>query len=209
MLTGDAAGIVSPLTAGGIHAADAMVKRAPIALLKAGTVQPGHYLVLIGGSVASVEEAYGEGVGVGAGCLLDSVLLPDVHAEVHDAILGARRALTAEALGVLETRGTASLLRAADAGVKGADVSIAEIRLADDLGGRAFVLFDGPLPDVESALAIGRSRLDERQILNLALMPRLDENLRGLLSAGTRFGACEPLEPEGAEGSEGAGDATG
>ena len=43
--------------AAGITAGDAMVKRAPLDLIKAGTVQPGKYLVLIGGQVADVEEA--------------------------------------------------------------------------------------------------------------------------------------------------------
>ncbi|MBI3286863.1 MAG: BMC domain-containing protein, partial [Chloroflexi bacterium] len=36
----------------GIQAGDAMAKRAPIATLRAGTVQPGKYLVLIAGEVA-------------------------------------------------------------------------------------------------------------------------------------------------------------
>ena len=36
----------------GIQAGDAMVKKAPIASIKAGTVQPGKYLVLITGQVA-------------------------------------------------------------------------------------------------------------------------------------------------------------
>ena len=41
--------------AGGILAADAMIKKAPLNVIKTGTVQPGKYLVLIGGSVADVE----------------------------------------------------------------------------------------------------------------------------------------------------------
>ncbi len=43
--------------AAGIVAADAMVKRAPLGDLVAGSVQPGRYLVLVAGDVASVEEA--------------------------------------------------------------------------------------------------------------------------------------------------------
>ena len=191
----------------GIQAADALVKRAPIALLKTGTVHPGHYLVMIGGTVAAVEEAYAEGLAVGAAGLLDSVLLPDVHAQVHDAALGSRQELTSEALGVLETQGTAALLRGADAGVKGAAVSIAEIRLADDLGGRAFVLFDGAVADVTAALEIAAERLNPGQIVHCSLMPRLDGDLRRLLNAGTRFTPCAPATPEGAEQHEELSDA--
>jgi microcompartment protein CcmL/EutN len=191
--------------AAGIYAADVMVKRAPIALLKAGTVHPGHYLVLVGGTVASVEEAWrvgkGDGPwhGRGQGFLLDEVFLPDVHEEVFRSAMGERREIQDEALGILETRGVACLLRAADAGVKGADVRIAELRLADDLGGRAFVLFDGRLNAVQAALEIAGSRTAEGQILHQSLLSRLDGNLRRLLDTTTRFEACVGLEPEGAE----------
>ena len=43
--------------AAGIEVGDAMAKRAPVELLRAGTVHPGKYLVLVGGDVADVEEA--------------------------------------------------------------------------------------------------------------------------------------------------------
>jgi microcompartment protein CcmL/EutN len=191
--------------AAGIYAADVMVKRAPIALLKAGTVHPGHYLVLVGGTVASVEEAWragrgdGQGQGNGQRFLLDEVFLPDVHEEVFRGAMGERREIQEEALGIIETRGVASLLRAADASVKGADVRIAELRLADDLGGRAFVLFDGRLNAVQAALEIAGSRIAEGQILHQSLLSRLDGNLRRLLDTTTRFAACVGFEPEGAE----------
>ena len=39
-----------------------MVKRSPVELLHAGTVQPGKYLILVGGGTAEVEESYREGL---------------------------------------------------------------------------------------------------------------------------------------------------
>jgi microcompartment protein CcmL/EutN len=185
--------------AAGIQAADVMVKRAPIAMLRAGTVHPGHFLILVGGTVASVEEAWHAGRDEGRGFLLDEVFLPDVHEEVFRSALGERRGIRDEALGILETRGVACLLRAADAGVKGADVRIAELRLADDLGGRAFVLFDGRLTAVQAALEISRALITEGQILHRSLLSRLDGNLRRLLDTTTRFAACVGIEPDGAE----------
>ena len=41
----------------GTEMADAMIKRAPVDTFRAGTVQPGRFLILVGGSVAAVEEA--------------------------------------------------------------------------------------------------------------------------------------------------------
>lgn len=185
--------------AAGIRAADLMVKRAPIALLKAGTVHPGRFLVLIAGSVASVDEAWRAGVDAERPFLLDNVLLPDVHEEVFEGASGQRRKLDAEALGVLETNTVATLLRVADAGVKGADVHIAELRMADDLGGRAFVLFDGPLNEVEAALEIGVASVEAETIRHSSIMPRLDSNLQQILNAGTHFADCESMQPGGAE----------
>ena len=190
----------------GIQVADLMVKRAPIALLKVGTVHPGHYLILIGGTVASVEEAFQAGRAAADDDLLDEVFLPDVAPEVHDAALGAHLAAERGALGVLETTHVASLLRAADAGIKGAEVRITEIRMADDLGGQAFVLFDGEVADVEAALEIGQQAVDAIRVKRATVMPRLDDTLREALAAGSRFAACVPLEPRDAELTEPLGE---
>ena len=76
--------------AAGIQSADAMVKRAPLEVLKTGTVQPGKYLVLIGGRVADVEESLAAGRDVGGAAVVDFVYLPQVHPEVVEAIGGGR-----------------------------------------------------------------------------------------------------------------------
>ena len=76
--------------AAGVLASDVMVKRSPIALLRCGTIHPGRFLILVGGSVASTEEAYAAGLQVGEseGALSGSVFLGDVHPYLHDAVLG-------------------------------------------------------------------------------------------------------------------------
>jgi microcompartment protein CcmL/EutN len=76
--------------AAGMFAADKMVKRAPIELLRAGTVQPGKYLILIGGGTAEVEESYREALQVAPEDILDEVFLPRVHTQVIDALEGDR-----------------------------------------------------------------------------------------------------------------------
>ena len=73
--------------AAGIQAADAMVKRAPMDTTRAGTVQPGKYLVLIGGLTADVEESLAAGRELGAEAVVDFVYLPRVHPEVVEARL--------------------------------------------------------------------------------------------------------------------------
>ena len=186
--------------ASGILASDLMVKRSPIALLRCGTVHPGRFLILVGGSVASTEEAYQVGVQLGdiEHTLTASVFLGDVHPMLHDAVLGMRLALDGEALAVVETRSSPALLAAVDAAVKSTPVTLAEVRLADDLGGHAIALLSGDLTDADTALAICSERAGD-QLLASTLLPRLDSDLRLVLDQGTRFGTCDAWEPSGAE----------
>lgn len=184
----------------GVLASDLMVKRSPIALLRCGSIHPGRYLVLVGGSVASTEEAYrlGKQVGEEGGAIADSVFLGDVHPYLHDAVLGRRRDLVGDALGVVETHSSPALLAAVDAAVKSTPVLLSEVRLGDDLGGHALALMSGNLHDVETALDICVERSGDR-LLARTLLPRLDPDLRTLLDVGTRFGPCPAHEPVAAE----------
>ena len=173
--------------AAGIEAGDAMAKRAPIDVIRAGTVHPGKYLVLVGGAVADVEEALEAGREVGAAAVLAVVFLPNAHPELVAAIRGARRAAAGEALGVIETATVAAIIEAADAGLKGAGVHLLEIRLADDLGGKGYLLFDGPVADVEAAVEIGTGRIAGSPGLVQRVIPRLHAEMAENLAADARF----------------------
>ena len=75
----------------GIVAGDAMAKRAGLATLHTGSVQPGKYLVLAGGEVGHVEEARMAGREYGKDALIGEIYLPEVHPAVVEAVTGARR----------------------------------------------------------------------------------------------------------------------
>jgi len=171
----------------GIEAGDAMAKRAPIDVLYAGTAHPGKYLVLVGGAVADVEEALDAGRAVGGSSILDTVLLADIHPDVVAALRGARRTGASEALGVIETQTVAAIIEAADAGVKGARARLLELRLADDIGGKAYLLFGGPVADVEAAVEIGRARIAEPGRAIARVIPQLHAEMRANLEADARF----------------------
>ena len=175
--------------AAGIEAGDAMAKRAPIDVIRAGTVHPGKYLILVGGAVADVEEALDAGREVGASSVLDVVFLPNVHPELVAAIRGERRAAAGEALGVIETATVAAILEAADAGLKGARVRLLELHLADDLGGKGYLLFDGAVADVEAAVEIGAARITGSPGLAQRVIPQLHAEMADNLAADARFAA--------------------
>ncbi len=188
--------------AAGVLAVDRMLKQAPIAMLRCGSVHPGRYLVLVGGSVASTQEAYEAGVrsGCDQGALADRILLPDPHPMLAGAVAGGRTPPSGESVGVIEVSTSPSLLRGVDFALKGVPVSLVEIRLADDLGGRALAVFDGLFPDVQEALEMAGSHLGEGAVVcGSSLLPRVDETLRDVLAVGTSFAACKSLTPAGAE----------
>jgi len=174
--------------AAGITAGDAMMKKAPLAMLKAGTVHPGKYLVLIGGEVAPVEESYREGLSIRPESIVDKVILPDIHDQAHDAILGVKIQAQFDALAVIETSTVASNVDAADAAVKGAEVTILEIRLADGLGGNSFTLFGGKVEDVQAAIEIGADRVKDRDIkVHTTVIPRIDNQMAAEINQTSRF----------------------
>ncbi|MBK7894444.1 MAG: BMC domain-containing protein [Candidatus Promineifilaceae bacterium] len=177
--------------AAGIEAGDAMVKRAPVSKIQSGTVQPGHYLVLVAGDVASVQEAFAAGKDVGQAALRDALLLPNVHPDVVRALGGQRQAAQADALGIIETSSVASAILAADAGVKGADVALLQLRLADGLGGKGLVYFQGLVADVETAVALSAS-IAHQQLVRHMVIPQLHaemwDNVNGYGRFGQHFG---------------------
>ena len=192
--------------AAGLLAVDRMLKQAPIALLRCGSVHPGRYLALVGGSVASTEEAHAAGVWSAQEqkALRDQVLLSDPHPLLTAAVAGDREAPKGESVGIVEVSTSPGLLRGVDAVLKTVPVDLVEIRLADDLGGRALAIFDGLLPDVQEALQVTADRLGKAaELCGSSLMPRIDENLRGVLAVGTKFASCESRTPAGAETVEG------
>lgn len=170
----------------GIVAGDAMIKSSPLGAIYAGTVHPGKYLVLVSGDTASVSEAVDVCNEVGRDTLSDMVFLADVHPAVSEAVTGdsPRAILGEEALGVVETSSVASVLDAADAGVKAAAVTLASIRLADGLGGKGYVLFSGPVAEVEAAVDAAVARVSDhgtliRSDLVAQLHKEMADNLRG------------------------------
>src|SRR5512140_20522 len=138
----------------GVYAVDAILKKAPIAFLRAGTVTRGRYLVLFGGSTAATSESLAIALDEGGPTVVDHTFLPDVHQAVSSAVFGARRKAAGSLL-ILETQTASSIVRAVEAALKGTPVELIELRLSDQgLGGKGLAFLGGSLPDVEAAAAL-------------------------------------------------------
>jgi len=185
--------------AAGMHATDAMLKKAPIAFVKAGTITEGRYMTLIGGTTASVEESFNEGLFHGGANVIDHVFLADVHPHLHDAILGQRRVGGTGAIGIVETPTASANVRSAELALKGTPVTLVEIRLADQgLAGKGLSLYQGELHDVEAAIDVVLSHLVRtRSDVIYKIISSPTEALLAQIEGGTRFSEAGLLELDG------------
>lgn len=172
----------------GIYSTDVMLKSAPITVLRSGTVHPGKYLVLIGGSVAAVEEAYNSGLRAAGDNILDQVFLPDIHENVVAALLGGKQTCSDEAIGVFETKTACAIINAADFAVKVTNINLVELRISDDLGGNAFVIYSGKIEEVQAALERSvKTMNDGGHLINSILIARPDMDLTRQIYESTLF----------------------
>lgn len=183
---GPALGLVEVQSiARGITVADAMVKRAQVALLLNRPVSPGKHLSLCTGEVADVQEAMAAGLARAGTALCDQLLLTQVHEEVL-AVLGRteRQPLVEDdSLGILETFSAASTLLGADGACKAAEVRLFELRLCDGLGGKGFVVLVGTQDMVEAALGAAERLLTPGLLLGTELIARPHPDLLASLLA--------------------------
>lgn len=172
----------------GIRIGDAMVKRAPVSVLYAGTVHPGKFLVLVGGDVASVEEAVAAARDDEARAI-DALYLPHVHPDVVSALRGDRGSSSGdgEALGIFETATVCATLLGADRGLKEADVRLRGLHLADDLGGRAYCLLEGTVTEVEAGMAAATGAVAKDRVCGNIVIPQLSDEMRASLERAPRF----------------------
>ena len=187
--------------ADGIYCTDALLKKAPIAMLKSGTVSRGRYLIIIGGSTGSVEESLNEALALGQSSVLDHAFLPDVHLSVHDAVFGQRTLIEQDAVAILETNTVAANVRAAELALKGAKVRLVELRLAEyEMSGKAISVFNGELHEVEAAMELAGDFLRGRkEYVQHRIICNPHETLTQHLADGTQFAAVKPRELAGEE----------
>ena len=139
----------------GIEAADFMLKAAEVDLLRANSICPGKYIVLISGDVGAVKASIEVGLEIGREYVIDSLVLPRVHPQLIKAINGTTEIDELRSLGVLEFFSITASIIAADAAAKAALVDLIELRLGFAVGGKAFVTLTGDVSSVREAIEAG------------------------------------------------------
>jgi microcompartment protein CcmL/EutN len=163
---GAAIGIVETSSiAKGFAIADAIMKAANVKLVVNRTICPGKYMVLIGGGVDAVSASIETGVRIAAHTLVDHFVIANLHPSVFPAISGVSHFPHLKSLGVIEAFSVSSVIEAADAAVKSAQVELITIHLAMAIGGKGFVTFTGDAASVEQAVEAGAAVVERRGLL--------------------------------------------
>ena len=151
--------------AAGFQVADTMLKASNVRILLSRSICSGKYMVLIGGETAAVEAATEAGQTAAGGCLIDSITIANLHPDVFTAIGRTQPVEPNGALGILESFNVATLIKAADAAAKAADIQLLEVRLAMAMGGKAFCTMTGDVASVQAGVAAGREVIAEAGVL--------------------------------------------
>ena len=181
----------------GLSALDALVKEAPVEILATGTVQCGHYLIAFGGQVEGTIRSFERALEIAGDAVLDSVLLPDAEGRIVPAFRDGvvRPPSDGDTLGVVQSAACPVILGAVDAALKGADVDLLELRVAEGLGGKALATLWGKVHDVEAAielvLRVVAGHVDRgslgRGAVTTSVIPNADADVQRAVSSGTRF----------------------
>ncbi|RKQ29263.1 BMC domain-containing protein [Oceanobacillus halophilus] len=156
----------------GIYTADQMVKAADVDIVTANSSCPGKYIAIIHGEVAAVEDSVRVGERMAGEYFVDSMIIPNVNPEVFPAIGGATMPDDIQALGIMEAFSIATMILAADAILKAANVQAIELRLGNGIGGKAFFTFTGDVGAVEASIDAGKAIAKEKGLLvNAEVIP--------------------------------------
>jgi microcompartment protein CcmL/EutN len=151
--------------AAGYLVADAMLKASDVEILLSRSICSGKYMVLVGGDVAAVTASVEAGTTIGEGSVIDTFVIPNVHPSIFPALGGTVTVKSLEALGIIESFSVASMIEAADAAAKAANVQLLELRLAMALGGKAFVTLTGDVAAAQAAVDAGAAVVASKGLL--------------------------------------------
>ena len=116
-------------------------------------------------SSTMVASSMAAGLEVGDATIVDELIIPNVHPSVFAAIGGTRVIEHTDALGIIETFSVATIIEAADAAVKAANVELIDIHLAMAIGGKGFLTLTGDVAAVTAAVEAGTDYIKRKGML--------------------------------------------
>ena len=160
---------------------DALVKKAPVVVKRAGPVSPGKFVALYGGDVEVTRESHMAALEVAGSDVVDELFLPGAHPALLPAIDRALVIAPGDAAGIVEMTTIAAAVLAADTALKAVDVAVVKMHLAVGVGGKGWFTLAGALADVSAALDAVKATARDDRIVGIELIAQPHREVRGWL----------------------------
>ena len=176
---GKAIGLIEYKTVStGVMVADIMLKTAQVEIISAQTVCPGKYMVLFSGDLAAVNACIERARTDYSNHLIDCFVIGKPSSGIFPALYGTSEVKELRALGILETFSVASIIVASDEAAKASDVELIEIRLANGMCGKSYLMLTGDVAAVEAAISRAKKSASENgMFLDSSVIAHPDKNI--------------------------------
>ena len=172
----DTLGIVdSRSIAAGAEITDAMLKAAPVTLVRASVICAGRLLILVEGDREAVETALRAAEGTGFH-LAGKYAISPVSQQVQAALRRQPSPMGGRAMAVIECRNAADGIMAADTAVKKADVSLMRLVMGQGIGGKSYFVLTGDVAAVREAAQAAADALG-KSLQQMVVIPQPDAEL--------------------------------
>lgn len=172
----DTLGIVdSRSIAAGAEITDAMLKAAPVTLVRASVICAGRLLILVEGDHEAVETALRAAEGTGFH-LAGKYAISPVSQQVQAALRRQPSPMGGRAMAVIECRNAADGIMAADTAVKKADVSLMRLVMGQGIGGKSYFVLTGDVAAVREAAQAAADALG-KSLQQMVVIPQPDAEL--------------------------------
>lgn len=172
----DTLGIVdSRSIAAGAEITDAMLKAAPVTLVRASVICAGRLLILVEGDREAVETALRAAEGTGFH-LAGKYAISPVSQQVQAALRRQPSPMGGRAMAVIECRNAADSIMAADTAVKKADVSLMRLVMGQGIGGKSYFVLTGDVAAVREAPQAAADALG-KSLQQMVVIPQPDAEL--------------------------------
>lgn len=172
----DTLGIVdSRSIAAGAEITDAMLKAAPVTLVRASVICAGRLLILVEGDLEAVETALRAAEGTGFH-LAGKYAISPVSQQVQAALRRQPSPMGGRAMAVIECRNAADGIMAADTAVKKADVSLMRLVMGQGIGGKSYFVLTGDVAAVREAAQAAADALG-KSLQQMVVIPQPDAEL--------------------------------
>ncbi|SKC91918.1 BMC domain-containing protein [Maledivibacter halophilus] len=136
----------------GIAILDNIIKKVEVDVLKARSICPGKYMILVGGNTSCIRMAVDAANKLGQRFIIKSNVINNLNSQVLSAIKGNIKPQNINALGIIETKNAISSILIADMVWDASEVEIIKIKLGNGVGGKGILAFTGDIASVKNAM---------------------------------------------------------